>query len=73
MLRPAKDVVRLRVPGLYRILIECGNAEILDTAERLSRTGTKDTKSYIRLHQPEKSAVADHIISTGHCFDFSVT
>ena len=45
----------------------------MDTAEGLSRTGTKDTKRYIRLHQPEKSAVADHSISTGHCFDFSGT
>jgi hypothetical protein len=33
----------------------------------------KEHKRYIRQHQRDKSAVAEHSISTGHCFDFCGT
>jgi hypothetical protein len=33
----------------------------------------KQRQRYVRLHQPEKSAVAEHRISTVHCIHFSGT
>jgi hypothetical protein len=69
MLRSAKDGVGLRVPGVYRIPLECGNV-YLGHSGRTVEDRCNEHKRYIRQHQPEKSAVADHRISTGHCFNF---
>jgi hypothetical protein len=33
----------------------------------------KEHQKYVRLHQPEKSALVKNCISTGHCMDFSGT
>ena len=72
MLRSAKDGAGLRVPGVCRIPRDCGNV-YLGHSGRTVDDRCKEHKRFIRQHQPEKSAVADHSISTGHCFDFCGT
>jgi hypothetical protein len=36
-------------------------------------TRCKEHRRHIHLEQPDKFAVADHSINTGHCIDFSST
>jgi hypothetical protein len=38
---------------------------------RSIETRCKEHMRYIRLHQPQKSAVAEHSVNTGHQIDFS--
>jgi hypothetical protein len=70
--RSAKDGLKPKVPGVYRIPCECGKVYVGQSG-RLIKTRCKEHQRYMRLYQPEKSAVAEHIISTGHCTDFSGT
>jgi hypothetical protein len=57
---------------VYRIPRECGSV-YFGHSGRTVEDRYKEHKRYIRQHQPEKSAVPDHSISTGHCFDFCRT
>jgi hypothetical protein len=60
MLRPVKDDLGLKVPGVYRIPCECGKR-------------CKEHIRHVRLKHPVKSAVAEHNFNTGHRIDFSST
>jgi hypothetical protein len=72
MLRPVKDDLDLKEPGLYRIPCECGEVYVGQTG-RSTETRCKEHVRHIRLEQPEKSAVAEHSINSGHRIAFSST
>jgi hypothetical protein len=70
MLRSVKDDLSLKFPGVYRIPCECGKVYV-GQARRSIETRCKEHMRHIRLDQPEKSAVAEHSVNTGHQIDFS--
>jgi len=72
MLRSAKDGLKLKIQGVYRIQCECGKVYVRQI-RRTVEERYKERQKYIRLHQPEKSALAKYCISMGHCMDFSGT
>jgi hypothetical protein len=72
MLRPVKDDLGLKVPVVYRIPCECGEIYVGQTGGSIEAR-CKEHLRHIRLEQPEKSAVAEHSINTGHRIDFSST
>jgi hypothetical protein len=63
MLRSAKDGLELGVPGVYRIPRECVNVYLGHSGRTIEDSCDKN-KRYVCQHQPEKSAVAEHSIST---------
>jgi hypothetical protein len=70
MLRMVKDDLGVKVPGVYRIPCECGKVYVGQTGRSIE-TRCKEHMRHIRLDQPEKSAVAEHSVNTGHQIDFS--
>jgi predicted GIY-YIG superfamily endonuclease len=72
MLRSVKDDLGLNVPGVYRIPCECGKVYVGQTGRSIE-TRCKEHRRLTRLDQPDKSAVADDTINTGHCNDYSNT
>jgi hypothetical protein len=72
MLRPVKDDLGLKVPGVYRFPCECGEVYVGQTG-RSVETGCKEHMRHIHLEQPKKSAVAEQSINTRHRTDFSST
>jgi hypothetical protein len=72
MLRPVKDDLGLKVPGVYRIPCECGDVYVGQTG-RSVEARCKEHMRHIHLEQPEKSAVAEHSVNTRHRIDFNST
>jgi hypothetical protein len=72
MLRPVKDDVGLKVPGVYRIPSECGEVYVAQTGRSIEAR-CKEHLRHVRFEQPEKFAVVQHSINTGHRIDFSST
>jgi len=72
MLRSAKDGLKLKIQGVYRIQCEWGKVYVGQSRRSVEKR-YKERQKYIRLHQPEKSALAKHCISMGHCMDFNGT
>ncbi|KAJ4447063.1 hypothetical protein ANN_09052 [Periplaneta americana] len=72
LLRPVKDDLGLRTPGVYRIPCECGKCYIGQTGRTIMER-CKEHQRSIRLYYPDKSAVAQHSLETGHKIDFSAT
>jgi hypothetical protein len=66
MLRPAKNDLGLKVPGMYEILCECGKVYVEQTG-RFTEARHKEYIRHICLEQPKKSAVVKKSINTGHC------
>jgi hypothetical protein len=64
-LRPVKDKLGLRTPGVYRIPRECGMVYIGQTGRSVD-TRLKEHQRHVRLEHPEKSAVAEHSVDLGH-------
>jgi hypothetical protein len=64
-LRPVKDDLGLKTPGVYSIPCECGQVYIEQTGCSID-TRIKEHHQHIRLAHPDKSAVAEHSISRGH-------
>jgi hypothetical protein len=64
-LRPVKDDLGLKTPGVYSIPCECGQVYIGQTGRYID-TRIKEHHRHIRLAHPDKSAVAEHSISQGH-------
>jgi hypothetical protein len=64
-LRPVKDDLGLKTPGVYSIPCECGQDYIGQTGRSID-TRIKEHHRHIRLAHPDKSAVAEHSISRGH-------
>jgi len=72
MLRSLKAGLEFKVPGIHWILLECVKVHVGHSGRTIeARCEVYDR--YIQLHQPQKSAVAEHSFSTGHCTDFSGT
>jgi hypothetical protein len=64
-LRPAKDDLGLRTPGVYSIRCKCGQVYIVQTGRSVD-TKLNEHQRHIRLEHPDKSAVAEHSINLGH-------
>jgi hypothetical protein len=65
LLRPVKDHLGLRTPGVYRIPCECGRVYIGQTGHSVD-IRIKEHQRHIRLYHPDKSAIAEHSIDQGH-------
>jgi hypothetical protein len=63
--RLVKDNLGLRTPGVYIIPCECGKVCIGQT-DCCDDTGLKDHQRHIRLEHPDKSAVCEHTVDSGH-------
>jgi hypothetical protein len=61
-LRPVKDDLTLKTSGVHSAPWECGEV-IIGQTDRSTDTGTKEDHRYIRLEQPERSALAEHRIN----------
>jgi hypothetical protein len=70
LFRTAKDDLGLKIPGVYRIPCECGKVYIGQTGRSIEAR-CKEHMRHTRLDQPEKSAVAEHSINSGHQIDFN--
>jgi hypothetical protein len=69
LLRPVKDHLGLRTPGVYRLPCECGRVYIGQTGRSVD-IRLKENQRHIRLQHPDKSAIADHNIDQGHRIQF---
>jgi hypothetical protein len=72
LVRTTKDNLGLKILGVYHIPCECGKVYISQTGRSIEAT-CKEHMRHIHLDQPEKSAVAEHSINTGHQIDFNNT
>jgi hypothetical protein len=71
-LRPMKDALDLKVPGIYCILCECGKVYEGQTGCSIE-TRFKEHAQHTCLYQPGKSVVAKHSIKEGHHINFKDT
>jgi predicted GIY-YIG superfamily endonuclease len=69
LLRPVKDHLGLRTPGVYRIPCECGRVYIGQTGRSMD-IRLKEHQRHIRLEHPDKSAIAEHSIDQAHHIQF---
>jgi predicted GIY-YIG superfamily endonuclease len=67
-----KDNPGLKIPGVYGIPCECGKMYIGQT-NRTIETRRKEHMQHLRLGQPDKSAVAQQALETGHKVKFNNT
>jgi hypothetical protein len=65
VLRPVKDDLGLKTPGVYSIPCECGLVYIGQTGRSID-TRIKQNHQHILMVHPDKSVVAEHSISRGH-------
>jgi hypothetical protein len=68
-LRPVKDSLGFRTPRVYRISCECGKVYTGQTGCSVD-TRSKEHQRHIRLEHPDKSAIAEHCINSGHSMLF---
>jgi hypothetical protein len=59
LLRPVRDHLGLRTPGVYRIHCECGRVYTGQTGRSVD-IRLMEHQRHIRLEHPDKSAVAEH-------------
>jgi hypothetical protein len=71
-LRPVKDDLGLKTPGVYSIPCECGQVYIGQTGSPID-TRIKEHHRHIRLAHPDKSAVAEHSNSRRHRIELQNT
>jgi len=62
---PTKDAPGLRTPDIYKILCECGKVYIGQSGRSI-QLRVKEHERYVRLVQPDKSAVAEHSFNHDH-------
>jgi len=62
---PTKDAPGLRTPGIYKIPCECSKVYIGQSGRSL-QLRIKEHERHIRLAQPDKLAVAEHIFNQDH-------
>lgn len=65
MQRFAKDELKLTVLGVYQILCKCREVYVRHSRRTIEVRCTEHQR-YICLHQPEKSALAEHCSTMGH-------
>jgi hypothetical protein len=71
MQRFAKDELELMVLGVYQILCKC--TEVYVKHSRTIEARCIEHQRYIRLHQPVKSALAEHCSTMGHSINLRGT
>jgi hypothetical protein len=64
-LRPVKDDLGLKTPGMYSVPCECGQVYIGQTGRSIE-TRVDEHQRHIHLQHPDKSAVAEHSIILDH-------
>jgi hypothetical protein len=69
LLRPNKDKLGLKTAGIYRIPCECGKVYVGQTG-RTIEARLREHRRHDCLNQPERSAVAEHSLTTYHRIDF---
>jgi hypothetical protein len=69
LLSSVKDKLGLRTAGIYCIPCECGKVYVGQTG-RTIETRLKEHRRPVCLNQPERSAVAEHLLTTYHRIDF---
>jgi hypothetical protein len=69
-LRPVKDRIRNENPGVYKVPCEDCEALYIGETKRQVRTRLREHETACRLSQPDKSALAEHHLVTGHRIDF---
>jgi hypothetical protein len=69
LLRPVKDHLGLRTPGVCRIPRECGRVYSGQTGRSVD-IRIKEHQRHIRLYHPDKSVIAEHSIDQGHRIQF---
>jgi hypothetical protein len=69
LLRPVKDHLGLRTPGVYRIPCECGGVYIGQRGRSVD-IKLKEHQRHIRLAHLDKSPVAEHSVNQGHRIQF---
>jgi hypothetical protein len=69
LLRPVKDHLGLRTPGVYRIPCECGRVYIGQMGRSVD-IRIKEHQRHIQLEHPDKSAVAEDSIDQGYRIQF---
>ena len=62
---PVKDAIGLKTPGIYKIPRKCGAVYIGQSGQSIHLC-IKEHNRYVRLVQPEKSAVAEHSLKHDH-------
>jgi hypothetical protein len=62
----------LKIPDVYDVPCECGKTYIGQT-NRTIETRHKEHMQHLRLGQPNKSAVPQHALETGHRVEFNNT
>jgi hypothetical protein len=68
-LRPVKDDLRLKIPGVYCIPCECGKVYVGQSGHTIE-TSVKEYRWHVCHSQPEKSAVAEYNINHDHIINF---
>jgi hypothetical protein len=68
-LRPVKDNLGLRTPGVYRIPCECGKVYIGQSGRSVDAS-LKEHQRHIRLQHPDKSAMVEHSVDSEPCIQF---
>ena len=71
-LPPFKKAIRLRTPGIYSILCECGSVYSGQSGRTIQHRINEHSR-HIKLAQPNKSAVAEHSINFDHIIKFQET
>jgi hypothetical protein len=69
LLRPVKEKLGLMTAGNYRIACECRKVYLGQTGGTIEAR-LKEQRRHVRLNQPERSAVAEHSLTTYHRIDF---
>jgi hypothetical protein len=70
-LRPLKDHLGVKYPGVYCVPCECGKMYVGQTSRNIG-IRCKEHMRHLRVGQPEKSAMAEHM-DTGHSMKFNNT
>jgi hypothetical protein len=68
----AKDELELMVLGVYQILCKCREVYVRHS-RRTTEARCTEHQRYICLHQPEKSALAEHCSTVGHSINLRGT
>ena len=71
-LRPVKDHVGLKIPGVYCIPCQYGKVYVGQSGCTVEKR-VEEHRHHIRLAHLEKSAVAEHSINNGHKISFQET
>jgi hypothetical protein len=72
LLRLVKDKLGLKAAGIYRIPCECGKVYTGQTGWTI-KARLREHRRHVHSNQPERSAVAEHSITTYHHINFDGT